>query len=204
VKPVNKDGGRLPRCNPGDWCSSWSKHPIRDTRLSEGLSANHAVGQAWMWSASMQLARKDGAGGKLNSRGNVVIDCPPLCATTVFPRLFSTPSVSLLSHPQHRVCSTSNYCASTYCSQARTTPPTAATATAISSMSTPPRPPSRRGPNPFLLLGLAVFGTISFLVLTERRQQSQTSRDRPKAFHNPLLPPLDAEKVDQMPRRPVE
>jgi hypothetical protein len=88
VKPVNKDGGRLPRCNPGDWCSSWSKHPIRDTRLSEGLSANHAVGQAWMWSASMQLARKDGAGGKLNSRGNVVIDCPPLCATTVFPRLF--------------------------------------------------------------------------------------------------------------------
>jgi hypothetical protein len=73
-----------------------------------------------------------------------------------------------------------------------------------SSMSTPPRPPSRRGPNPFLLLGLAVFGTVSFLVLTERRQQSQTSRDRPKAFHNPLLPPLDAEKVDQMPRRPVE
>ncbi|GFZ43935.1 hypothetical protein JCM24511_01655 [Saitozyma sp. JCM 24511] len=71
-------------------------------------------------------------------------------------------------------------------------------------MSTPPRPPSRRGPNPFLLLGLAVFGTVSFFVLTERRQQSQSSRDRPKAFHNPLLPPLDAEKVDQMPRRPVE
>jgi hypothetical protein len=63
-------------------------------------------------------------------------------------------------------------------------------------------PPYRRGPNPFLILGIVVVGTIAFFSLAEKRKHE--TRDRPRAFPSPLTPPIDAEKVERPPRRVVE
>ncbi|WWC70260.1 uncharacterized protein I206_104210 [Kwoniella pini CBS 10737] len=70
----------------------------------------------------------------------------------------------------------------------------------------PPRPPSRKGPNPFLLLGLVVVSSASFFILAEKRHNDQqnSGRARRKEMANPLLPSREAELVDLPPRRKVE
>jgi hypothetical protein len=67
---------------------------------------------------------------------------------------------------------------------------------------TPPRRPSPKGPNPFLLLGLFAAASSTFLILVDRRNSDPTHKRR--EFHGPLLPPLNAEKVELPDRRPVE
>ncbi|WWC61832.1 uncharacterized protein I303_104417 [Kwoniella dejecticola CBS 10117] len=70
----------------------------------------------------------------------------------------------------------------------------------------PPRPPARKGPNPFLLLGLVVVSSASFFILAEKRHNDQqtSGQARRREMANPLLPSRDAESVDLPPRRKVE
>ncbi|WWD17319.1 hypothetical protein CI109_101759 [Kwoniella shandongensis] len=70
-------------------------------------------------------------------------------------------------------------------------------------LSTGPRPPPRKGPNPLLLLGLMVVSSIAFLSITEKRQTAQ-ARPTKREFDNPLLPSMKSEKVDIPKRRHVE
>ncbi|KAK8864383.1 hypothetical protein IAR55_001631 [Kwoniella newhampshirensis] len=70
-------------------------------------------------------------------------------------------------------------------------------------LSTGPRPPPRKGPNPFLLLGLVVLSSVAFLSVTDKRQSAQTGPRR-REFDNPLLPSIKAEKVEIPKRRHVE
>ncbi|WWC89375.1 uncharacterized protein L201_004298 [Kwoniella dendrophila CBS 6074] len=74
-------------------------------------------------------------------------------------------------------------------------------------MSLPPRPPARKGPNPYLLLGMVVFSSASFFFLTEKRhiEQQQSGKERRKEMANPLIPSAQqVELVDLPPRRKVE
>jgi len=68
----------------------------------------------------------------------------------------------------------------------------------------PPRPPapSRKGPNPFLMLGLFAAASSAFLIITDRRNRDPNHKR--KEYHGPLLGPLSAEKVDLPDRKPVE
>ncbi|RSH79612.1 uncharacterized protein EHS24_009263 [Apiotrichum porosum] len=63
----------------------------------------------------------------------------------------------------------------------------------------PTRPPTK-GPNPFLLLGIFVAGSATFLIMSERR--SRDPAHSRKEFPNPLLPSYGGEKVDMPERKP--
>ncbi|WVR07028.1 hypothetical protein IAU60_004067 [Kwoniella sp. DSM 27419] len=70
----------------------------------------------------------------------------------------------------------------------------------------PPRPPPRTGPNPLLILGLAVAASATFFMLADKRHEDQqaSGEKRRKQAPNPLLPAMDSPKVELPPRRPVE
>ncbi|WRT66347.1 uncharacterized protein IL334_003302 [Kwoniella shivajii] len=70
----------------------------------------------------------------------------------------------------------------------------------------PPRPPARKGPNPFLILGMVVLSSASFFILAEKRhnEQQTSGQTRRKEMANPLLPSRQAESVELPPRRKVE
>ncbi len=65
-------------------------------------------------------------------------------------------------------------------------------------MSMPSRPPPRRAPNPFLLLGLAVVGTGAFFYVAEQRKSQPLGR---KMAQSLLIPRRDAEVEE--PERPT-
>ncbi|KAK6910147.1 hypothetical protein I203_104178 [Kwoniella mangroviensis CBS 8507] len=69
-----------------------------------------------------------------------------------------------------------------------------------------PRPPPRKGPNPYLLLGMVVVSSASFFMLAEKRHNDQqtSGTTRRKEMANPLLPSKQAETVELPPRRKVE
>ena len=55
-----------------------------------------------------------------------------------------------------------------------------------------PRPPVRKGPNPFLVLGLIVASTVTFMSVAQQRKGEL--KDRPKMMADPLIPPPDYKK----------
>lgn len=59
----------------------------------------------------------------------------------------------------------------------------------------------RKGPNPFLMLGVFTASIVTFAIVTERRAQDPKHRRR--EFHGPQTP-MTAEKVELPPRSKVE
>nr|ODN88331.1 hypothetical protein L203_02944 [Cryptococcus depauperatus CBS 7841]ODN97675.1 hypothetical protein L204_03098 [Cryptococcus depauperatus CBS 7855] len=70
-----------------------------------------------------------------------------------------------------------------------------------------PQRASRKGPNPFLLIGIFFASSITFLTLTKKKQNEAEARGQKPV--NPtsslyLRSGREGEKIDYPPRRPVE
>jgi hypothetical protein len=59
----------------------------------------------------------------------------------------------------------------------------------------------RKGPNPFLLLGMFVAASSTFFILTERRNKDPAHK---RGTYHGVSTPMHAEHVDMPTRRPVE
>lgn len=60
---------------------------------------------------------------------------------------------------------------------------------------------ARKGPNPFLMLGVFTASIASFAIISERR--AMDPRQKRREFHGPQTP-MTAEKVELPPREKVE
>lgn len=78
------------------------------------------------------------------------------------------------------------------CWMSQVSRPSQQTMTSPTPLPSSPRPPTRKGPNPFLVVGLVIASTLTFMALTQQRKGEL--KDRPKMMADPLIPPPDYKK----------